>query len=70
MDNIINGRPDKLHVKHNYTAQFPFSELIHNWCNARRLVNTLNIREIDDSLYDQAKNSIDQIIEPASLKAV
>eukprot|EP01084_Bolivina_argentea_P319935 554985_1 len=44
IQDIIEKRPDTLYVKCDYSAKFPFSKTIHDWCNSQKTklkVNTM-----------------------------
>eukprot|EP01083_Nonionella_stella_P223990 797692_1 len=42
IESIVENRPDKLYIKYDYSAQFPFSQTIHDWSNSQKTKLNIN----------------------------
>eukprot|EP01083_Nonionella_stella_P181847 652682_1 len=52
MQEIVNKKPNSLHVKHEYDAQFPFSSSINEWCCSHKEREDQDLEEEEDGKDD------------------
>eukprot|EP01083_Nonionella_stella_P073155 197581_1 len=72
LQNIIANRPNKLYVKYDYCARFPFSKTIHNWCDSHKSKLSLNQSVMDSAqtLKREMSASMPAILNELPIKTI